>query len=109
MIIMMIMMMVMMMMMIIITITTLFYKGKRVTVSPNAVTNLLPLSSFIVEFGSAGSCGDRKSGQPREKPTAKSTQMRRRVRESKPGHRGWRRALIHCANLATLRISTTFS
>ena len=42
----------------------------------------------------------RKTPGERREATTNSIHMRRRVRESNPGHRGGRRALIHCANHA---------
>ena len=83
-----------------ITITTSFIEGKRVTawtlkkLQPSFRSNLEVL--FFI-------CGGRKTGEPGEdlgasrEPTTNPTHMKRRVRESNPGHRGGRRALIHCA------------
>ena len=34
----------------------------------------------------------------KQEPTTNSTHMRRRLRESNPGHQGGRRVLIHCAS-----------
>ena len=53
-----------------------------------------------LEFSNVGFCEGRKTGVPGEKPseqgqepTTNSTHIWRRVRESNPGHIGWRRVL----------------